>query len=254
MSQVLAVALGVFVAVALSVAACSIRPAWRRHIVVAAPVTLGLASLVGAWLLLSDVALISGAGGTSLAVAWTLGGAAANPWVTAGVLVACGLAARAAFRAESLILRWVNRMKKPRSGALPAELLALNLPERAETMSEVGRTAARPGRYWSVSLLAVAGEESLFRVAMPVVLVLLGFPVWVAIVVPAALYAVNHIGFGLASVLGKLLFGVVLGCGAWAAGALFVSAPIHLLYQSWVRRQFVSRKPGRPARIKETVE
>ncbi|GAA2173179.1 hypothetical protein GCM10009784_06510 [Arthrobacter parietis] len=251
----LAVALGVFIAVALSVAACSVRLSWRRHIVVAAPVTLGLASLAGAWVLLSTLEEPGGniADPTALVTSWAFGGALNNPWATAGVLLACAGGARVAFWAESLILRGLSMLRKPRSGALPAELLALNLPERAETMSEISRTAARPGRYWSVSLLTVVGEESLFRVAMPVAFVLLGFPVWVALVVPAGLYAANHIGFGLATVLGKFLFGILLGCGAWAAGALLVSAPIHLLYQSWVRRQFVTTRPSR-VEAKEKVK
>jgi len=246
-SGVLLAGVAVFAAVAVAVALCSMRPRWRSRTVVVAPLVLAAACAVASVALLlrpRPAATGSAAAQEGWSAAW--GGVAGLGWA-APALVATAALAVLAFRAEGALVGYVARRPARRipAGALPPELMAADLPTRAETMDDVAETARSAPRYWTLSVVTVLAEEAFFRVAAPVALLTAGEPLAVALLLPAALYALNHIGFGMASVLGKLLLGIVLGAGAWAAGALLVSVPVHLMYQAMVRRQFVPARPRR---------
>lgn len=249
MDAVLATALAVFTTVALTAAVCSARPTWRKHLPVAAPVVLGIACLTGAAALVYQFPAVLDRG---VLIAWAAVGAF-NSLVIALLAAAAAIGlARVAFWGEEGLIRLLRRYKGPRAHALPAELLSLNLPGRAETMRAVARTANSPSQFWGLSVLTLLGEELFYRVAMPAALLVAGFPLWVAVVLPAIAYAANHLGFGTASVAGKFLLGLVLGAGAWAGGAALASIPAHLLYQRWVQRQFV-RQPARSRHDRATL-
>ncbi|MDJ0312183.1 CPBP family glutamic-type intramembrane protease [Arthrobacter sp. H35-D1] len=236
MNAVLGAALAVFILLGLTAAVCSARPGWRKHLSVAAPVVLGAACLAGAGALLHQ---FPGSWDNGEIIAWLALGHLGSPLATLLAAAAAVGLARVSFRTEHDLVGLLHRPAGTRTNALPVELLSLNLPGRAETMRDVARTARAPVRFWGLSLLTVLGEESFFRVAMPAALITAGFPAWLAVLLPAAAYALNHVGFGTASVAGKLLLGLVLGAGAWAGGAALVSVPAHMLYQRWVQRQFV---------------
>ncbi|MFV0375201.1 type II CAAX prenyl endopeptidase Rce1 family protein [Microbacterium sp.] len=219
MHEVLPAGFVVFAAVATAVIVCNLRPGWRRHTPTATPLVLGAAAAAAAVVLLSGrrpgewmPQLFGGVVG----VAWVLPIGAAT--VTLGLF---------AFHAERVLVRRPRR-RSAALGALPPQLLAADLPARAESMAGVAETAQHPGRFWAISGVTVLGEELFFRVAARVSILTAGGHPLLAIGVPALMYAVMHIGFGMASVAGKTLLCIVLGAGAWAGGALFTAAPASL--------------------------
>jgi membrane protease YdiL (CAAX protease family) len=227
MDSVLFAGLCVFGSVSVAVAICNVRPAWKHATATVAPITLAIAAFA-----VSAVLLLPG---LSAAHQLLLGGQGEG-WIAVALALTLG-GAVAAFRIEALLVRRTPR-RRSMLGALPPELLAADLPSRAETMADVAKTARRPVRYWTLSVITVLAEELFFRVAAPAAILAGGYPLILAIVIPALLYAVNHIGFGIASMAGKFLFGLVLGLGAWLGGALPVSIIVHLTYQALVQRQF----------------
>lgn len=235
MEAVLLAGLCIFAGICAVVCGCSLRASWRHAIPTAAPLALAVMAF-GA-----SASLFTMHPGALRE--WLVGGFAFGSWPPA-LAWSVTLAVAAGYLAF-IFEKWLlGRPRRRRSapGALPAQLMAADLPTRAATMDLVGITARKPIRYWGISSLTVAGEELFFRVAAPGVLLASGETVAIAILVPAGLYAVNHLGFGVRTVLAKGLLGVAWGIAAWVGGALPATVLAHLVYQGLVRRQFIPKK------------
>lgn len=227
----------------LGVVVLLVSSSWRlrRHMAVIAPATLGVTcavlaavSLGPSWQAWRQVLLPD-------RLVRALGPGSVPAWLALGAAVA--VAARLAFLAEGGLLRLRRRRPAALGAGLPPQLASLNLTSRDESMRQVERVAQRSATFWTVSLVSLVGEELLYRGAMLADGLALGLPVAGVVALQAGLYALNHVGFGWRSMLGKALLGLALGAAAWLGG-IVLTIGAHTLYQCWVSGQF-ARSPER---------
>ena len=161
--------------------------------------------------------------------------------ILVGVLIAVA-GGWAAFQLERALLRRrrVSTFPQAPDPGLPAALQAVDLPARAETMSGVARIASHPGQFAAITGLTVVGEEAMFRGLFLSSAGLVLISTVSVIAFQALLYGMTHLAFGWPSMIGKAVFGIALGAGAWLGGVL-VAILAHGIYQVWVYQQFRRR-------------
>lgn len=236
--------LAVMSLVAVAGLVSGLSPQMRRHVMVVMPTALGAACFVGAW------ALLSGAWGVpppqeglAARLAWGTDGQP-DALRVALSLVGAVLGAGIAFRFERALQ--VERGRRRRARAVAAgtpSFFGLDLPGRGESMADVAEIAQRPILYAVLSVWAVAGEELFYR-GILIHHGALGAQVVVLVLVQAVAYGVTHLAFGPITVVGKTGLGLVLGAASLVGGLGPVLAA-HLVYQDWVRGQFLAPRGTR---------
>lgn len=112
------------------------------------------------------------------------------------------------------ILHWLNLR---RIGHLPSEMHG-RLKEFAERV--LPRTAVEMLLYFALSLTAAVCEEFLYRGFAMAVLARLGWPVWVIVIVTAAMFGLAHLYQGRGGVASTCILGFVFGAARIAYDSL----------------------------------
>lgn len=106
----------------------------------------------------------------------------------------------------------------------------------SEAFAAVRSISRRPTSFATISCATAVGEELLYRVAMLALLTATVGTV-AAVGIQAVAYALNHLPFGVPSMIGKLAFGAALGAGTAASGSVLPALGAHALFQLLVFRR-----------------
>lgn len=122
-------------------------------------------------------------------------------------------------------------------GGLADRSIAMTTPMRAtEAFDVVVEISRRPKQFLALSVVTATAEELLYRVAMLDGLVETRGAV-VAVLIQATAYAANHLPFGVAAFIGKLVLGTLLGATVVATGSVVVALIGHGFFQFFVYRR-----------------
>lgn len=219
--------LTVSMVVAMAGIALSLEPRIRSRSVMVMPVVLAIASFgVGVFFLFrydyGPISMVAGVVNVRLSVA------------VPTAIVFGAVAGLGAFAFEG----WLTRFWYSRHHSIELSFLYVTVAGRSESMGGVARLAQVGWLFAVLSIISASGEEFFYRGVMAVVGgQQSGIILWQVVLLQALLYGINHIPFGIPSVVGKTIFGVVLGVVAVIGGVL-CSLLVHLAYQVIVSRQF----------------
>ncbi|MEU3948260.1 CPBP family intramembrane glutamic endopeptidase [Streptomyces sp. NPDC029526] len=167
-------------------------------------------------------------------------GSAPDPWLLAAATSGGVVAGAAGYFGELLLAHRASTGTHRASRASDRPVRAPSAGTRS-----LGAWTAEPRALLALGLLTGLAEEVLFRGYL-----LTGLhgslPLWAALAVQAALFAVHHASFGLRAVPAKAVHGLVWGVLTVAAGSLLPAVAAHLVFQFLVCRRLTRPRPTDP--------